>query len=157
VFKVQIGVGFLGVLFLTGVLISKFAQQEPVTEAQILAIASSDDPKPSILAPDMLHKILSSASETVVYLPECSGCTVADPVPDPLPSSMKDTIFVMRTNNEIPSCVGAHRLIIDTDGSIQRSLNAFKLPRAYEFENKHLKSFQRLNESVSSFFSRERT
>ncbi len=153
--KLDIGIGVIGILVLIGVAISRYSQQAPLTDEDLLAIATRDDPKTPGIAPELLRTNFNNASEFVIYLPECSGCTSDDPVPDPLPDSLKDAIFVKRTSEDMPTFVGTHRLQIDSGGSIQRGLNAFKLPRIYRFNKKNLVSFQRLNESIAGFLQRE--
>jgi hypothetical protein len=149
--KLAIPIGFLGLIVLGATVIWKYQGMEPASEAQLLAAASIDDPKIGTSIPNELSARSGKRDTVVVYLPECSGCTVADPIPAPLPESMKDTIFVKRTEKDIPKQISLENVIIDDSGSIQRALNAFKLPRAYRFERQKIAGIQGLNESMSHF------
>lgn len=56
--------------------------------------------------------------------------------------------------SDLPPSMATERVVIDTDGSIQRQLNTNKLPRIYAFKNKRLSDWQGLNETVSTFLGR---
>ena len=149
--KLAVPIGFSGLIVLGATVFWKYQGMEPASEAQLLAAASIDDPKITTDIPNELRARTGNRVAVVVYIPECSGCTVADPIPNPLPD---DTIFVKRTGQDVPIQISLKNVIIDDSGSIQRALNAFKLPRAYRFERQKLVGIQGLNESMSQFFER---
>jgi hypothetical protein len=151
---VRVVIAVIGILFLGFAIKSKYAYQAPATQAELLAIASADDPKVATLANDPLRAALKEEDELVIYLPECTGCTVDDPIPDPLLSEMKGAVFVKRTASDIPPNLATETVLIDTDGSIQRYLNAYCLPRIYAFKNQRLRDRQKLNETLETFLGR---
>ncbi len=151
---VRVVIAVIGILFLGLAIKTKYAYQAPATRAELLAIASADDPKVATLANDPLRGAPKEEDELVIYLPECTGCTVDDPIPDPLPSEMKGAIFVKRTSADLPPSMATERVLIDKDGSIQRQLNANKLPRIYAFKNKRLRDWQKLDETLGTFLGR---
>ncbi len=151
---VRVVIAVIGILFLGFAIKTKYAYQAPATQAELLSMASADDPKVAILATDSLRTALKEENELVIYLPECTGCTVDDPIPDPLPSEMKGAVFVKQTASDIPPNLASERVLIDTDGSIQRQLNAYKLPRIYAFKNQRLRDWQKLNETLGTFLGR---
>ena len=151
---VRVVIAVIGILFLGFAIKTKYAYQAPATQAELLALASADDPKVSVLACEALRPALNNEGNLVVYLPECTGCTVDDPIPDPLPSELKGAVFVKRTVADLPPSMATERVLIDKDGSIQRQLNANKLPRIYAFKNKRLRDWQKLDETLGTFLGR---
>ncbi len=151
---VRVVIAVIGILFLGFAIKTKYAHQAPATEAELLAMASVDDPKVATFATDTLRTALKQENELVIYLQECSGCSVDDMIPDPLPSEMKGAVFVKRTASDIPPNLASERVLIDTDGSIQQQLNAFNLPRIYAFKNQRLRDWQKLDETLGTFLGR---
>jgi hypothetical protein len=148
-------IGVVGIAFLSVVAINRYQQAPPISEAELLLIGKQDDPKLGNIAPPQLRPFVTSKESFVVYLPECSGCTVLDPLSNPLPEQLKSAIFVKRTADAIPVQVPISSLLIDKDGAIQIALNANRPPRVYRFSNGHLADFQALDQSVEQYLLKE--
>lgn len=125
-----------------------------LTTQGIADIAAKDDPTIRSEAPLALRSRLSSDRAWVIYLPECTTCTMEEALPDNFSPSISPIVFVKRTNGEIPAAVEHNPLVIDSDGTIQRALNAFRTPRVYFFSQGHLTDIQALSESWSTYLER---
>lgn len=146
--------GVVGVMLLTVTLAFKLQAPPNLSDADIYKLAAQDDPE--IGAPRISKKnsLTDQKDEILVYLPECSGCTMQDQLPNPLPSVLENATFIKRTGSDIPPELPSEKVKIDTDGSIQRKLNAFQTPRIYIYRDGKLAEFQRLDQTANSFISR---
>jgi hypothetical protein len=146
-------VGGVGILLLGSVLWIRSRQPAIFTNQELIQLAQKEDP-PIQQEISGLKAILKVKSGVLAYLPECTSCSVSDPIPNPLPNSMLNAVFVKRSSADIPKQTMGHQVIIDDDGKYQRILNAYRLPRLYYFENGKLTSLQKVDESVQSFLDK---
>jgi hypothetical protein len=148
-------IGGIGLALLAGVWLQRPKEPKEVSDLERIALMEVNDPKLGVSAPSELDRT-GSGLLVVVYLPECTECTKLAQLPTPLPTSLSAAVFVKRTSKDVPKYVQKDHLWVDSDGSIDRALNAVGLPRIYVFKAGKLTAFQRVGESCDAFLERVR-
>ena len=132
------------------------AHRDPpnITTKDLIDVVSQDDPKLGSTTPIPMNSQLGKIVN-IIYLPECAACSNTEPFPEALPNSITPAIFIKKTSNDVPPVVGRNRLIIDTDGQLQRKFNAYRAPRIFVFSDGKLLDMQGLNESWNEYLGRK--
>lgn len=120
---------------------------------ELAAFAAEDDPKLGSAWPAVLRSAARPGDALLVYLPECTGCTV-DGLPRPLPAALRSAILVKRTEADAPPVPAGGAFVVDRDGSVQRMLNAYGGPRVFRYSAGRLRDLQTPNETWRAFIAR---
>ena len=119
-------------------------------------LAVKNDVQIGIVAPKSLNSRLGTGQRFVVYLPETKGYTGDSGIPDKLPNALAEALFVKLTPLGSPKFLEEKQTLIDSDGSIQRSLHAFTGTRIYRFNGNVLADKQSVSETWEAFLERSK-